>query len=122
MNTNYFCVFEMEQPPSNCSYQCYQHNLSVDSLIRYTLFPGIPIEFPQSSFLSWVNGHSELSPEAYDSAFLNTLKLSLPFSEKSAHKLLSVYLYMKISVGCQESMEGKHNSIPEYIGMDLDIF
>lgn len=47
---------------------------------------------------------------------------SLPFSEKTAHELLSVYLYMKISVGCQESMGGKHNYIPEYTGMNLDIF
>lgn len=110
----------MEQPPSNCSHQCYQH-ISVDSPMRYTLFPGTLIEFPQSSILSWVNGHSEMSPGAYDSSFLRTPKSSLPFSEKTAHKLLSVYLYMKISVCFQESMEGKHNYIPEY-AMDLDIF
>lgn len=117
-SNNYFCVIEVKQLPSNCCPQCYQHNLSVNSSIRHILFPVIPIPTKGISLLSQWTPRSES----------HCLRFSIPkhsqdsisFSEKTAHKLLSVYIYLKTSVYFQETMEGKHNYIPKYTDTDLE--
>lgn len=95
----------MEQQPSNCSHQCYQHkpfswlSYNIHTISRHTCL--IPTK--HFSLLSqWT-----LRIDSWG-LWLSISQDSLPFSEKTAHELLSVYLYMKIA-GCQESMGEKHN-------------